>query len=108
MVGSRSHLDAAELDERTLERIERKLDALTIDHAAIKTTLGQEGPDGKGGTGLVGRLIRLESGFDALEVLKHRGLAVVVGVGFVLIAAAVGLRDATKIMGHTLAAFFGA
>ena len=68
----------------------RLLLQIQSDVGQIRAVLGQETDDGAGGTGLTGRLIRIEARVAAIETLKNQVLGA---------AAAVTLFGALILMG---------
>lgn len=102
--------DVAEI----LERIEGKVDAIDLaldglrrDHALISAAVGTESPDGNGGTGVIGRMIRLEHHAKSLDLLKEKGRGVFFGALIVAAIAWLGLKGAVKAAFGSMMATFG-
>lgn len=67
---------------------------ISAEQARMGLIIGQESPDGRGGTGLVGRMMRVEERTLSLESLKLRGWGIVVGALFAGGVLVLGVKSA--------------
>ena len=54
--------------------------------------IGEESPDGKGGTGLMGRIARLQNKVDEIVALKNTGIGIVMAVSLFGALIVLGIR----------------
>ena len=62
--------------------------------------IGEESFDGKGGSGLIGKLARLENKVDGIIELKNKGIGIIMAVGIFGAVIILGIRSwITSIVG---------
>lgn len=89
---------------RRLDQQEESLRGLYADHARLMeeraallerltNAIGERSPDGKGGTGLVGEIARLQRDMAELIALKNQGVGIIVAVSIFGVLIVLGLRN---------------
>lgn len=92
------------LDEQALgllQDIANRLGDLEVSHAVMADAVGKPGPEGRGGTGLVGQVAQLRVDVQGLLGLKSLGRGVLIGVLVAGAVALLGAGEALKALGGT-------
>lgn len=89
---------------RRLDQQEESIRGLHANHARLMqerdpllerltNAIGERSPDGKGGTGLVGEIARLQRDMAELIALKNQGVGIIVAVSIFGVLIVLGLRN---------------
>lgn len=83
--------------ERTISEVHEQQTSLMNERSLLLQRLvdaiGEESSDGKGGSGLMGRIARLQTKVDEIVALKNKGLGIVMAVGLFGAVILMGIRS---------------